>query len=198
MEGRSSHSSPSVRGGDPPFPPAAVTKVSTLPRGGYRYYWTQVSGDPDNSVTAWVRVGLWKQVITELYPHPRISSSTESPEPTLWDIILNACCWLKWIYSASGESPHSHGFFISQTNESHNDRKNQIKPLKLEIHLLAKIVNPNQYQILKAGQRLAALQRVTGLRWPPSRFCLSHQSGPRWPQMEDIRCQWITPDSTEQ
>lgn len=49
---------------------------------------TQVRGDPDNPVTALVRVGLWKQVTVELY-HMHISLSTESLEPTLGDGILN-------------------------------------------------------------------------------------------------------------
>lgn len=48
------------------------------------------------------------------------------------------------------ESPHSRGFSISQSNESHNGWKSQIKSLKLEIQLLAKIVKLNQYHILKA------------------------------------------------
>lgn len=92
-----------------------ISSCSCYQSNSYRYYWTQVSGDPDNSVTALVRVGLWKQVIRELYPHPRISLSTESPEPTLWDIILNPCCWLKWIYSASGKVLIHMGFsFLRQ------------------------------------------------------------------------------------
>lgn len=83
-------------------------------REGAIHTMTQVRGDPDNPVTALVRVGLWKQVTVELY-HMHISLSTESLEPTLGDGILNTRGWFKWTHLASGKVLIHVGFpFLSQ------------------------------------------------------------------------------------